>query len=512
MTDVFLPAVLPWVKQWLTPVWMMSVGIAAGLAILALAWGIVALINRRWSSEIREALGEGVLLPAQALGIGFAVFAVLGAYVADDPRGVALSLSRIFAVGNQRLSFTLPASEERAKDAFAPIPFETLKVSFRRDEIRRIDFLADQNVEIRTVPPDAEQAKTGGVKLDITAGQAAVWVAPTDGLTTVLPDRQVVAIYGRNLGDRPATLAVSLYTTPAIPQVWTIPLASIAVMALFGVYLVPRFAAPKLSAIGLATFKSQTAQPVFLILALLGVVALIALLVWPFSTLGEDIKAMKKSGILVILTAAMFQAIWAASTEIADEIEGRTALTVLSKPVGRVSFITGKFFGIFWTVGLLFILHGVLLMVLLAYKPIYEQKEGAADATWQVCHMEMLSVVPPLVLAFMQTIVLTAISVAISTRLPMLANLILCFSIYVLGNLTPLIVQSGIGRFEIVQFFGNLIATVFPNLENFGVEAAVSGGYPVPFAYLATSALYGGIYTLIALLLALILFEDRDVA
>jgi len=168
MTDVFLPAVLPWVKQWLTPVWMMSVGIAAGMAILALAWGIVALINRRWSAEIREALGEGVLLPAQALGIGFAVFAVLGAYVADDPRGVALSFSRITAVGNQRVSFTLPASEERAKDAFAPIPFETLKVSFRRDEIRRIDFLADQNVEIRTVPPDAEQAKTGGVKLDIT--------------------------------------------------------------------------------------------------------------------------------------------------------------------------------------------------------------------------------------------------------------------------------------------------------------------------------------------------------
>lgn len=512
MTDVFLPAVLPWVQQWLTPVWIMSLGIAAGFAVLALVWGIIALTSRRWSTEIREALGDGVLMPIQVLGGLFVAFAVVGAYVADDPRGVALSLSRIPSAGTQRLSFTLPASAERAKDAFAPIPFETLKVAFRRDEIRRIDFLADQNVEVRTVAPEAEQAKTGGVKLDITSGQAAVWLAPTEGLATVLPDRQVTAIYGRNLGDRDATLSVTIITTPAIPQVWTIPMSAIAVVLLFAAYLVPRLSAPKLSAIGLATFKSQTAQPVFLILSLLGVVALIALLIWPFSTLGEDIKAMKKSGILVILTAAMFQAIWAASTEIADEIEGRTALTVLSKPVGRISFITGKFFGIFWTVGLLFVLQGALLMVLLAYKPIYEQKEGAADATWQLCHMEMLSVVPPLLLAFMQTIVLTSISVAISTRLPMLANLILCFSIYVLGNLTPLIVQSGIGRFEIVQFFGKLIATVFPNLENFGVEAAVSGGYSVPLAYLATSAIYGGIYTLIALLLALILFEDRDVA
>lgn len=512
MSELLLPAVLPWVRQWLTPVWLLSVGVTLGLLILGLAWGIVAATSRRWANEVREAMLEGVLSPLLVIGAALAAFAVLGVLVVEDPRAIALSLRRIAAVGTERHDFTLPASEERAKDEFADVPFETLPVKFRREEIRRLEFRADRNVEVRTVSPKDSEGKLAGMKFDISSGTPAVWTAPREGIGMMLPESEVTALYARNLGDKSATLSLTVVTLPPVPEVWTIPLAALCVVGAFVLYLVPRFSGPKLSAVALATFKSQTAQPVFLILSLLGAVALIALLVWPFGTLGEDIKAMKKSGILVMLTAAMFQAIWAASTEIAEEIEGRTALTVLSKPLGRTSFIVGKFMGIFWTVGLLFVIHGLLLMILVAYKPIYEAKEGADEATWQICHMEMLSILPSLVLAFMETIVLASISVAISTRLPMLANLIICFSIYVLGNLTPLIVQSGIGRFEIVQFFGKLIATVFPNLENFNVEAAVSGGHFVPLAYLGAAGIYAGIYTLIALFLALILFEDRDVA
>ena len=58
---------------------------------------------------------------------------------------------------------------------------------------------------------------------------------------------------------------------------------------------------------------------------------------------------------------------------------------------------------------------------------------------------------------------LAAISVAISTRLPMLPNLIICTSIYVLGHLVPLLVQSTLERFELVQFIGQLLATILPN-------------------------------------------------
>ena len=120
---------------------------------------------------------------------------------------------------------------------------------------------------------------------------------------------------------------------------------------------------------------------------------------------------------------------------------------------------------------------------------------------------------PGLVLAFMETMVLAALSVAISTRLPWLANLVICFTIYALGHLTPLdrpVVDRTV-RVP-VQFFGQLIATIFPNLDHFNIQAAVAADVPVPPLYLVWAFVYCLIYSLIAMLLALVLFEDRDLA
>jgi hypothetical protein len=124
----------------------------------------------------------------------------------------------------------------------------------------------------------------------------------------------------------------------------------------------------------------------------------------------------------------------------------------------------------------------------------------------------MIRTVPGLVLAFLETVVLAAISVAISTRLPMLPNLIICGSIYVLGHLGPLIVQSSAGQIEFVAFFGKLIAIVLPVLEHFNIQAAVAGGVTVPMDYLAWALLYAVLYSTAAMLLALWMFEDRDLA
>jgi len=124
----------------------------------------------------------------------------------------------------------------------------------------------------------------------------------------------------------------------------------------------------------------------------------------------------------------------------------------------------------------------------------------------------MISAVPGLVLAFMQTVILASVSVAISTQLPMLANLVICFAVYMMGQLTPLLVQSSVGEFEPVAFVGQLFATIFPNLNHFDVQAAVAGGVAVPFIYLGAALVYCMLYSLIAMLLALIMFEDRDLA
>ena len=63
---------------------------------------------------------------------------------------------------------------------------------------------------------------------------------------------------------------------------------------------------------------------------------------------------------------------------------------------------------------------------------------GSETPEWTIAHLEVMLTVPGLVLAFFEATVLASLSVAISTRLPMMANFVICFSIYVLGHITPL--------------------------------------------------------------------------
>ena len=67
-------------------------------------------------------------------------------------------------------------------------------------------------------------------------------------------------------------------------------------------------------------------------------------------------------------------------------------------------------------------------------------------------------------------------------------------------------------KLEFVQFMARLIATVLPSLDLFNISAAVATGDLVPPIYLGYSAIYCFCYCAAAILMAFILFEDRDLA
>jgi ABC-type transport system involved in multi-copper enzyme maturation permease subunit len=284
----------------------------------------------------------------------------------------------------------------------------------------------------------------------------------------------------------------------------------VALMAISGVL---RWVAPKVAAISWTTSKEAMSQPLFYILLTIGVFGLILFPFIPYNTLGEDIKMVKDEGLTLIMVLSVVMALWTASVSIAEEIEGRTALTLLSKPVGRREFILGKFVGILVPVAIMFLVLGALFLSSVSYKMPYDARESAlTDPTVFDCQREMLQVAPGLLLGFMEAIVLTAISVAISTRLPMLANLMICASIYVLGHLVPILADSAVGQIEFVRFVANLLAAILPVLDHFNISAGISTGQQVPGIYLAWAGLYCLIYSAVAMLVALLLFEDRDLA
>ena len=497
-------AIAGWLNIWLTPLWLLGFGALVGVAILGVLWCLMWVVSREGARETPTAITEGALLPVAWIVLGFAAFGILGAFVIRDRNEVFASLARMTVTGTETKTVTLPAAAADQPRQAVKVPFQ-----FRGDELKRIIINTPENLEM-TTPPD----EAGAVDLfwSIDANQNFFWTRQSQTLNP-LAGKIVDGLYLTNLGREDAGVTISLLTSPLHPEAVAIPITALAVVGTFIVFLVVRWLCPKIAAIAHAASKSEMAQPLYLVLAALGLCLITAFLFIPYHTFGEDIKVLKDSGLTLIMVFCIFHAVWAASNSVAEEIDGKTALTVLSKPVGRRQFILGKFAGIAWTEFALFVILGAWFLVIVAYKPIYDGRESAKfDPTWQVSFLEISRTVPGLVLAYLETLVFVAISVAISTRLPMLANVSICFAIYALGHLTPLIVQSNLNAFEPVNFVGRLIATILPVLDHFNIQAAIAAGVAVPVTYLATAAAYCAIYCTIALLIALIMFEDRDLA
>ncbi|QEG35072.1 ABC transporter permease [Bythopirellula goksoeyrii] len=481
---------------WLKPIWLLSLGTTAGLAILIVLWGILYLVNRRAAIAVGNSVREGILLPVTytlaALG-----FLALLATPTMDPSELVNSLKRLTDVGQVEITETIPANT----------PDYPIEISFRPDELQEYSFDSDQDLAI-----NVEKGK-GYIEpvLQIEGNQLYQW-SPGSSLPRGFED-EVDTLYFTNETDLPSKMTAIITSDVAMPEVHYLPLAALSVIGLYLGYLLITLLAPKAAIIASATSKEAISQPLFLLLILIGIAALVLYVYVPYNTFGEDVKMLKTSGMATIKVLAIIFALWTASVSVADEIEGRTALTVLSKPVSRRQFILGKFLGIVWPILLMFLILGTVFLLTVSYKVVYDARESAKTTPiWNDCFIEVVRIIPGLILAFYEAVVMAAISVAISTRLAMLPNLIICGSIYVLGHLGPLIVKSSAGEIVFVKFIGRLISIVLPVLDHYEIEGAIAGASSVPSEYLLLALLYSLLYCAAAMLLALLFFEDRDLA
>lgn len=267
--------------------------------------------------------------------------------------------------------------------------------------------------------------------------------------------------------------------------------------------------------IALATAKEVVRQPVFFVLAFLAGSSLVCTIFVSYFTFGEDIKMYKDTGLTTISFAGLLLALLSASSTVAEEIEGKTAITLLSKPINRRQFIVGKFLGIELGVLALYAVLGTLFAMGVFYKYGYDLRESAGTMDSVQRWGQVYQVMPGLALGFFEVTVLTAVSVAISTRLPMLVNLVVCMAIFFLGHLSPVLVEAtSQGQVnELVAFMAKLFAWILPALEFFNAGPAISTGAVIPWVGYVLPALgYCVLYSGAALLFAFLLFEDRDLA
>lgn len=508
-----------WAAAW-WPGALTDFTIMATILLLAIGIGFSAvyLVNRKAMDDFGATITEGPLTYLLGLALTASAFGILGIGIVRQPGTMLETLARwplVVFSGTTVTEHQIAAPPGE----FEEPPAEEIPVKFRRREIAQLKFESTRRLKLAPRPFD--QGAGWENLFTVPADEPGFWKKPKDG-SNPFPNEEVTKLYVKNYDAGAATLKITASLTHAHPEMTIVPSIALGVLLVFLAYVVPRAAFPKIAAVALATTKSEIVQPLYLVLLIGGGCLLFLFDFIPYNTFGEDIKMLQDTGLTAILILCLVQGVWAASASVADEIEGKTALTLLSKPVARRDFVIGKFLGISWATLLLCTVLGSVLVMGIAYKPLYDEREGADYekqgieyiAIWQVGFDEITRTLPGLVLVLMSAIVLISVSVALSTRVPTMANLIICLTIYIVGNLITSVVQSQViaEQFEPVVVIGRVVATVIPVFQHFNIRAAISGGIDVPAAYVAWSFVYCALYSSIMMLLALTLFEDRDLA
>src|SRR5262249_6154442 len=151
-------------------------------------------------------------------------------------------------------------------------------------------------------------------------------------------------------------------------------------------------------------------------------------------------------GYELIMFAGLLYAVIAAAMSISDEIEGRTAITLMSKPISRRQFLLGKFAGILLASLMLTAALSLIFGLVVWYKNLHPDDPNLVYATPKAAEnaastlakwgdgpanlgggiawyfSEAGELFPGLVMGLCQVMVLLAIAVALATRLPFILN------------------------------------------------------------------------------------------
>ncbi|WP_286177959.1 ABC transporter permease [Rhodopirellula sp. JC639] len=480
---------------------LVLIGLVMGYAVIYGMW-------YRTRVEWGEILTEGIVPYVLSVAGVFVLIGLAGTYFISEPMRFVRSLSEVHVIGDgtTEVALTIPGADPSVSPDAAT--FHPQSIEYDLIGISELKISTDKTVMLADGATMAEFSRN---PTRVDAGETLVFRYEDRDQPPLPQDSSRFHIQNRELD--PATVTITMTSIPRVPEMTQAAGIGALVFFLFSGLVAFRQAAPRVWALAWSTAKNEMAQTLYLILLVMGVVGVVIFSIYPFNTLGDDIRMFKDSSVTLIMVLAMLQAVWSSGTSVSEEIEGRTALTVLSKPVSRRSFLLGKYAGIIMSVAVMFVIIGAVLLLLMAYKPIYDARETSkATPIWEIGFNEIMSTVPVLGLYFMQTMVIASIAVALATRLPLLANLILCFVIYVIGNLTQPLVASAQGENALVGFFGNLIAVIVPNLNVFNVQSAMDSGSQVPWIYLAGSFNYLVCFAVAIWMLAMLLFEDRDLA
>ncbi len=237
-----------------------------------------------------------------------------------------------------------------------------------------------------------------------------------------------------------------------------------------------------------------------------------ALFLREFNFGSSELKFIADFGFGAITLFGTVLAVVATAQLFFSEIENRTALTLLAKPVWRTEFVLGKFLGIaFVLLAFTAVTTGVLVAVLWMRESALMERAPEAFAEGRLVRYG--SVAGFAVLQWLRFSLVAAITLVIAGFANSnLYSVILSFLVVLICHLQYLAHDSwrrlGMG---LARVGAMLVALVFPNFQMFNVGDRIAAGRSLELDVFGGSAGYAALYLAVFLGLAVFVFRRREI-
>ena len=243
-------------------------------------------------------------------------------------------------------------------------------------------------------------------------------------------------------------------------------------------------------------------------------------------TFQQEFQVLKDVGLGAISIFTSLLAILATARLLPQDIEERTAYTVLAKPVSRFEYLAGKLLGVFFLLAISLLAMAALFFAVLFLREQSLLNEtarqmSAAPADQNAAALEAVrsaafntNLVPGLVVIYVKSCLLAALTLFISTfASSTIFTIIVMAFVYFIGHLQGIAreywLQTNAASW-VTNTFLALVALVFPDLQSFNLTDDIVAGTAIPFSLLLKTVAMGLFYSAFYLALAWAAFFRKE--
>ena len=254
----------------------------------------------------------------------------------------------------------------------------------------------------------------------------------------------------------------------------------------------------RISVIGMNVFREVVRDRTLYIIGFYALILAAAIRLLPeFAAATED-KMFLDFGLAVMSVLGLIVAIFVGTGLVNKEIEKRTVLLLIAKPISRSEFIIGKYLGLLAVLAVLIAAMTAIYLVFLQFASIPHSTTSIMIAA---------------IFLLLQLSLITAVAITLGVFTSSLLATALTFAVYLMGNITQDLVK--LGRLENNKSIEKLTQGLYlflPDLSRLDLKNdAVYGLQALPdTTALITNAGYGLLYSAMLLAIAIFIFSQRE--